>query len=86
MFRKVFCFCFQSIKVTFVREEDGVELTAYGRVGDTLLDVVVDNEVDLDGFGKWKIVPNSTTTNLNLNFFSVLQELAKEPCPVPLVI
>ena len=38
------------IEVTFVLES-GERLTAKGREGDSLLDVVVDNDLDIDGFG-----------------------------------
>lgn len=39
-----------SINVTFVRA-NGDRLPATGKVGDNLLDVVVNNNIDLDGFG-----------------------------------
>ncbi|KAI5930817.1 adrenodoxin, mitochondrial isoform X1 [Manis javanica] len=38
------------ITVHFVNR-DGVTLTAKGKVGDSLLDVVVENNLDIDGFG-----------------------------------
>lgn len=38
------------VRVVFVRAS-GERLTAIGKVGDNLLDVVVNNNVDLDGFG-----------------------------------
>lgn len=38
------------IKITFVKS-NGQRITATGKVGDSLLDVVVNNDVDLDGFG-----------------------------------
>ncbi|KAH8322936.1 adrenodoxin-like protein 2, mitochondrial [Drosophila kikkawai] len=38
------------VNVTFVRA-NGDRLKASGKVGDSLLDVVVNNSVDLDGFG-----------------------------------
>lgn len=31
---------------------DGEKLTAQGKAGDSLLDLVVDNNLDIDGFGK----------------------------------
>jgi len=37
--------------VTFSRT-GGEKITAKGKEGDTLLDVVVNNDIDLDGFGK----------------------------------
>ena len=36
--------------MTFVRAS-GERIEAKARVGDSLLDVVVNNEIDLDGFG-----------------------------------
>lgn len=53
-----------SIKITFIREEDGESITVYGREGESLLDVVVDNDVDLDGFGKLLMLNVSTESNL----------------------
>ncbi|XP_062983800.1 adrenodoxin, mitochondrial [Elgaria multicarinata webbii] len=38
------------VTVHFINR-DGDKLTAKGKVGDSLLDVVVDNNVDIDGFG-----------------------------------
>lgn len=40
----------ETVEVTFVRAS-GERITAKGKEGDSLLDVVVNNEVDLDGFG-----------------------------------
>ncbi|XP_037937130.1 adrenodoxin-like protein 2, mitochondrial [Teleopsis dalmanni] len=40
----------QEVKVTFVRAS-GQRIETKGNVGDTLLDVVVNNSIDLDGFG-----------------------------------
>lgn len=45
----LFCVC-SRIEVTFVLDS-GERITAKGRHGDSLLDVVVDNDLDLDGFG-----------------------------------
>lgn len=39
------------ITVHFINR-DGDKLTAKGKPGDSLLDVVVDNNLDIDGFGK----------------------------------
>ncbi|CAG2171648.1 unnamed protein product [Oppiella nova] len=39
-----------SISVTFVTS-DGKRITGSGKEGDSLLDVVVNNDLDLDGFG-----------------------------------
>jgi hypothetical protein len=41
--------------VTFVRT-GGDNITAKGKEGDTLLDVIVNNDIDLDGFGKLNII------------------------------
>lgn len=38
------------VNVTFVRA-NGEKIKAKGKVGDSLLDVIVDNAIDLDGFG-----------------------------------
>ncbi|CRK92477.1 CLUMA_CG006031, isoform A [Clunio marinus] len=40
----------EEVEVTFVRAS-GERIKAKGKVGDTLLDVVVNNNIDLDGFG-----------------------------------
>lgn len=39
-----------SINVTFVRA-NGEKIKSKGKVGDSLLDVIVNNNIDLDGFG-----------------------------------
>ncbi|KAF7251078.1 Adrenodoxin, mitochondrial [Varanus komodoensis] len=39
------------VTVHFINR-DGDKLTGQGKVGDSLLDVVVDNNLDIDGFGK----------------------------------
>ncbi|XP_014218493.1 adrenodoxin [Copidosoma floridanum] len=40
----------KEVNVTFVRSS-GKRIEAKGKVGDSLLDVIVNNEIDLDGFG-----------------------------------
>lgn len=40
-----------SLKVKFLR--DGKEYMAYGKKGDTLLDMIINNELDFDGFGNF---------------------------------
>ena len=40
----------KNVSVTFVRA-DGSKQTAKGKLGQNLLDIIVDNEVDIDGFG-----------------------------------
>lgn len=40
----------QEVRVTFIRA-NGERIEAKGKVGDSLLDIVVNNDIDLDGFG-----------------------------------
>lgn len=40
----------EEVKVTFVKA-NGERITAKGKIGDTLLDVVVNNSIDFDGYG-----------------------------------
>ncbi len=40
----------EEVRVTFVKA-DGSRQTAKGRIGQNLLDIIVDNSVDIDGFG-----------------------------------
>ena len=42
------------VKVTFIRAS-GERIEAKGKVGDTLLDIVVNNDIDLDGFGNYHV-------------------------------
>lgn len=42
--------CHSRVSVTFLRA-NGERIQAKGKVGETLLDVVVNNNIDLDGFG-----------------------------------
>lgn len=46
----MFTFC--RVKVCFVKH-DGQRLETVGKEGDNLLDVVVNNNLDIDGFGEW---------------------------------
>jgi len=39
------------IEVTFIKG-DGSKIRTHGKIGDNLLDVVVNNDLDIDGFGK----------------------------------
>lgn len=41
---------FGRVTVTFVKA-NGEKIKTQGKIGDTLLDVIVDNKIDLDGFG-----------------------------------
>ena len=40
----------EDIKVTFV-QQDGTKLEGKGKEGDNLLDIIVNNDIDIDGFG-----------------------------------
>ncbi|KAK0157388.1 hypothetical protein PV328_011133 [Microctonus aethiopoides] len=40
----------QRVKITFVKS-NGDRIEATGKVGDSILDIVVNNEIDLDGYG-----------------------------------
>ena len=42
--------CF-SVNIYFINE-DGEKMEAKANVGDNLLDVVIENDIDIDGFGK----------------------------------
>lgn len=64
--------------VTFVRA-NGERLKAEGKVGDSLLDIVVNNELDLDGYGERKVL--EMFVYFSLNEFKIqkkFQELVKE--------
>ncbi|XP_059486004.1 adrenodoxin-like protein 2, mitochondrial [Neocloeon triangulifer] len=56
----------EPITVTFARA-GGEKITAKGKEGDTLLDVVVNNEVDLDGFGACEGTLTCSTCHLILS-------------------
>ena len=43
-------FKLEEVSVTFVMQ-DGTKHTAKGKEGDNLLDIIIDQEVDIDGFG-----------------------------------
>ncbi|GLV31185.1 Ferredoxin 2 [Carabus blaptoides fortunei] len=55
----------KEILVTFVKA-DGERLTAKGKVGDSLLDVIVNNDIDLDGFGACEGTLTCSTCHLIL--------------------
>ena len=40
----------EEVKVTFIRT-NGEKMEAKGKEGDNLLDIIVDNDLDIDGFG-----------------------------------
>ena len=55
---------FVSIKVTFITT-DGKRLTGFGKQGDSLLDVIINNDIDLDGFGmSWMACLTRVDTNV----------------------
>lgn len=53
------------VKVIFVRA-NGERIEANGKVGDTLLDIVTNNEIDLDGFGACQGTVTCSTCHLIL--------------------
>lgn len=45
----------QTYEVTFIKK-NGDRIKSSGKAGDSLLDVVVNNNLDIDGYGKyWKL-------------------------------
>ena len=40
----------EDITVTFI-QQDGTKIEGKGKEGDNLLDIIVDNDIDIDGFG-----------------------------------
>lgn len=50
-FLKNIFFLLNRVEVTFIRP-NGDKIKAKGKEGDSLLDIVVSNNVDLDGFGE----------------------------------
>ncbi|XP_074115586.1 adrenodoxin-like protein 2, mitochondrial Ferredoxin 2 [Cotesia typhae] len=55
----------EEVKVTFVRAS-GEKIQAKGKVGDSLLDIVVNNEIDLDGYGACEGTLTCSTCHLIL--------------------
>ncbi|XP_058796678.1 adrenodoxin-like protein 2, mitochondrial [Phymastichus coffea] len=55
----------KEVRVTFVRAS-GERIEAKGKVGDSLLDVVVNNEIDLSGFGACEGTLTCSTCHLIL--------------------
>lgn len=49
--------CKPSYKVTFIKK-NGERVQASGKEGDSLLDVVVNNNLDFDGYGNQKLLKN----------------------------
>ena len=52
--RTVLFFSLLRIEVTY-EKADGTTYTVQGKEGDNLLDVAINNDLDLDGFGKYFI-------------------------------
>lgn len=53
----------QEVKVIFVKAS-GERIEANGKVGDTLLDIVINNDIDLDGFGACQGTVTCSTCHL----------------------
>jgi len=43
-------FKLEDVKVTFI-QQDGTKLEGKGKDGDNLLDIIVNNDIDIDGYG-----------------------------------
>ncbi|CAG9766781.1 unnamed protein product [Ceutorhynchus assimilis] len=56
----------KEVEVTFIKA-NGDEIKAKGKVGDSLLDVVVNNNLDLDGFGACEGTLTCSTCHLILS-------------------
>ncbi|XP_058453680.1 adrenodoxin-like protein 2, mitochondrial [Malaya genurostris] len=56
----------EEVQVTFVRS-NGERIKAKGKIGDSLLDVVVNNQIDLDGFGACEGTLTCSTCHLILS-------------------
>ena len=50
----------ETVTLNFVKERTGETLSTKAKVGANIYDVVIDNDIDLDGFGKLRafFVPN----------------------------
>lgn len=55
----------QEVNITFVRA-NGHRIKAKGKIGDTILDIVVNNEIDLDGYGACEGTLTCSTCHLIL--------------------
>ncbi|XP_063982634.1 adrenodoxin-like protein 2, mitochondrial [Diachasmimorpha longicaudata] len=55
----------EEVKVTFIRAS-GERIEVKGKIGDTLLDIVVNNEIDLDGYGACEGTLTCSTCHLIL--------------------
>ncbi|XP_053976219.1 adrenodoxin-like protein 2, mitochondrial [Hylaeus anthracinus] len=56
----------QEVNITFVKAS-GERIKAKGKVGDSILDIVVNNEIDLDGFGACEGTLTCSTCHLILS-------------------
>ncbi|XP_043276994.1 adrenodoxin-like protein 2, mitochondrial [Venturia canescens] len=56
----------QEVKVTFIRAS-GERIVGKGKVGDSLLDIVVNNDIDLDGYGACEGTLTCSTCHLILS-------------------
>ncbi|WAR07461.1 ADXH2-like protein [Mya arenaria] len=68
----------ETVSVTFVCS-DGTKLKVDAAVGDNLLDVVIDNDVDLDGFGACEGTLACSTCHLVFDKADY-DRLPSEPC------
>lgn len=77
VFSKYIFFC--RVQVTFVKA-NGERIKVTGKIGDSLLDVVVNNDVDLDGFGACEGTLTCSTCHLmfKLDDFNRLPEKATD--------
>ncbi|XP_017776088.1 PREDICTED: adrenodoxin [Nicrophorus vespilloides] len=66
------------VKVTFIRA-NGDKIETKGKIGDSLLDVVVNNNLDIDGFGACEGTLTCSTCHLILDP-DVYKSLPEGPC------
>jgi hypothetical protein len=50
LFHTFYICLFNRVNVTFIRA-NGERIEAKGKEGDSLLDIIVNNEIDIDGYG-----------------------------------
>ena len=46
---------------------DGGKCEAKAKVGDNLLDVIIENDVDIDGYGQWPGLDTGTRLSVNMS-------------------
>lgn len=61
----IITYTFFRVKVTFIKA-NGERIQVNGKIGDSLLDVVVNNDIDLDGFGACEGTLTCSTCHLIL--------------------